>query len=509
MSEPTRPTLAEPLAKYLSQARWFAGKGRDWRVAGTTTLAWLREELPAVRIELVTVEYAEAGGGAGTTELYQVPLVHHETPVEALSPALVGQDDVTLGRRTWVYDALHDRSVTGLWLQGIAGEARVGPGHGAGHGAGHGEVRFSAAPDAEVVPAELSSRVVAGEQSNTSLVFGDVAILKVFRRLTPGLNPDIELHLALQRAASAHIAAPLGWVAASWPDPGQRSSPASPAALVEGSLALLQQFLRSGADGWELALASVRDLFGEADLHADEVGGDFAGESFRLGAATAEVHADLARTLPTGLVGPEELAARAAAMHRRLDRAAAEVPELASYAPDLRPAYDALSELAEPVPVQRVHGDLHLGQVLRTAEGWKLLDFEGEPARPLAERRALDSPLRDVAGMLRSFDYAARHLLTDGGPAEGSRDHQLGYRAAEWAERNRQAFCDGYEKAGNGAGLDPRSGAGAVLLRAFETDKAVYEVVYEAGNRPSWVRVPLAAVERLAGGGAPVRRRSG
>ena len=452
--------LAALLRDHLGHQRWFAGKGREWQLLATTTAGRLQDS-PEVTIELVSVGYS-----TGEVETYQVPLVRYDHEVEHLGHALVGQVD-----GSWVYEALPDKDVTGLWLAGVADERDAGA------------LRFRRDPSAEKVPEGLASIVVGAEQSNTSLVYGDQAILKVFRKVAPGVNPDIEVHSALASAGSIHIAEPLGWLEGTWHDPVLDAE-------VTGSLAMLQSFLPSATEGWEMAQTSVRDLFAEADLRADEVGGDFAAEAYRLGAATAEVHADLARTLPNGVFDAGALAAISTAMRGRLDRAADEVEALRPHTDALREAYDDLARLGHAVPVQRIHGDYHLGQVMRTLDGWRLLDFEGEPAKSLAERRALDSPVRDVAGMLRSFDYAARHQLAD-----HPHDPQREFRAAEWAERNRSAFCDGYAET---VGSDPRDEP--VLLRAYETDKAVYELVYESRNRPSWVTIPLAAIARLANG---------
>jgi maltokinase len=166
------------------------------------------------------------------------------------------------------------------------------------------------------------------------------------------------------------------------------------------------------------------------------------------------------------------------------------VPALGEFAEGLSRAFDALAAYDEPVPVQRIHGDYHLGQVLRTLDGWKLIDFEGEPAKSLIERRALDTSIKDIAGMLRSFDYAARSLLAD---HQG--DPQIAYRAAEWVERNQDAFCAGYAEV---AGSDPRDQD--VLLNAFLADKVIYETLYEARNRPNWLPIPLAAAAQLSAG---------
>jgi maltokinase len=442
--------LEDVLRAWLPTQRWYGGKGR----AVTAVRVEHEERLPGgedVRHTLLHVTDED-----GATDLYQVLLGRRSGEVEPrLKNAVVGDVD---GRV--LYDAVHDPAAVGSLLELLAEGRRLS--------------RMEFTPNGELDTA-LSPRVMGAEQSNTSVVYGEDYILKLFRRVQPGLNPDLEITRALAEAGSRHIAAPLGWIE------GQVAGETT-------TLALLQAFQRHATEGWAMATASVRDLFAEADLHADEVGGDFAAESERLGAATAEVHLLLREALPSAEADADESARTGQQLHARLDEALAVVPQLEPYAAPLREVYDRLAERTEPVPVQRVHGDYHLGQVLRTEHGWLLLDFEGEPARPLGERTALMSPLRDVAGMLRSYDYAARHLL-----AERGGDGQLAYRANEWAERNRQAFCDGYARA---AGADPRDEA--VLLRAFELDKAVYEVVYEARNRPGWLQIPLGSIERLA-----------
>jgi maltokinase len=445
------------VASWLPTQRWFAGKGRDATIS-VTALAELAAAFP-VTVWAARVEYADSG----EVDTYQVPLVLRPEPAANLDHVLLGTVDTDEGRR-WVYDALHDKEVTPAWLAGMRDDTV------------EGAVRFTRyAESGEDIPIDEPSLVLTGEQSNTSMVFGDVAIMKVFRRLHPGINPDIEIQAALSKLGARHIPRLLGAVEADLD--GEPSS-----------LAMLGEFMTTATDGWELAKTSVRDLMAEADLHAEEAGGDFAAEAERLGEAVAEVHADLATAFGTREASADELAERAGGMHARLARAVEVVPELADVAPALAAAYDAVRELGSSVTVQRIHGDLHLGQALRTVTRWVLIDFEGEPMAAMTSRRELDSPLRDVAGMLRSFEYAGHHRVIETGF-----DPQLSYRAAEWSTRNREAFLTGYA---TGSGADPR--AHAVLLRAFEADKAVYEAVYEARNRPNWLPIPLASLARLA-----------
>ncbi|HET7386096.1 MAG TPA: hypothetical protein VFJ19_05450 [Nocardioidaceae bacterium] len=499
------------LEEFLGSARWFGGKDRDFRVvdvrrAGTLGASPPTDEpveTPVVGIELVTVGYEE-----GASETYQVPLAYYDEPQERIAHAFVGAwEDPALGLgspQVVAYDALHDRAATALWLRAFASADTVG------------DLVFHRVPGHDL-DLETHSTLFSGEQSNSSVMFGEDSLMKLFRKLTPGRNPDIDVHHALTRAGSEHVAALYGWLELAPPEveepeveepeveerrseAGERLETSKPTAADPAQpyhLAMLQQFLRTASDGWDIALASVRDLFAEADLHAAEVGGDFAAEAERLGKATAEVHDALREAFPSGSWKGGELETLADWMRSRLDEAVQVVPELADHVSGLRATYDQVARLTGPVVVQRVHGDFHLGQTLRTVLGWKIVDFEGEPAKPLAERVRPDSVWRDVAGMLRSMDYAA-HAVEADVHADEEHHAQIAYRAAEWVERNQQAYLHGYVGASDLTVSGELSDRHRLLLRAYEADKAVYEAVYEARNRPSWLPIPLGAIARLA-----------
>jgi maltokinase len=482
----------QDLERFIGTARWFGGKGRPFRVTGVRRAGELGGDGPAQAVvELVSVTFDDSVGGV---ELYQVPLSLRREPEDRLEHAFVGRwDDLH------VYDAVHDREAMGLWLDAFGSAPTVGTAADAAIDAaadavvGHG-LLFHRSAD-EDLDLTAQAAMISAEQSNSSVVFGEQALMKVFRKVTQGVNPDIQVHDVLTRAGCDHVAALYGWLDVSGKAP-DGAGDTSDGSVIQ--LAMLQQFLRTASDGWQLARASVRNLFAEADLHADEVGGDFAGESARLGTALAETHAVLAEQFPTAHLGRAALQQIAAGMTARLDAAVAVLPDLAAYAEQLRPIFTAVAAL-DDLPVQRIHGDLHLGQTLRTVKGWKLVDFEGEPARPLADRLLPESVWRDVAGMLRSFDYAAQvvHREFDSDPrAESDVVEQRLHRADEWSERNRRAFVAAY------AGRDLTADE-LVLLAAFEADKAVYECVYEARNRPGWAMIPLSAVARLADGAPP------
>jgi maltokinase len=453
------------MTAYLAEARWFAGKGREYDVVDVQRVGSLPGP-PVVTIDIVTVEYAGEAGGEPTTERYQMPLSHYGEEQGRIGHAYVGPHvDEDLGE-VHSYDALHDREAMAVYLRTFAETPPDAP-------RPYGGVTFHRVGDYDLDTGSHST-LFRGEQSNSSVAFGDDSLMKVFRKVTPGRNPDIEIHRALTEADNANVAHLYGWIEAGQDD-----------------LAMLQQFLRTASDGWELALVSARNLFAEADLHADEVGGDFAGEAHRLGVAVSEVHERLREHFGTE---PYDGAAAAEAMGRRLAAAASSVPALAEHSEALEQVFARIGDAKGAA--QRVHGDLHLGQTLRTSKGWKLVDFEGEPAKPLSERQLPDSPWRDVAGMLRSFDYAAQSVVKDLYSTEepGS---QISYRATEWVERNRTAFLEGYVEGRIEEGGGPLSADEQALIDAYEADKAVYEVLYEARNRPTWLDIPLGAIERI------------
>ena len=438
----------------MVRQRWYATKSQTprIRIIGTVRLGVTGHDARCF-IHLVMDEAPEV------PVLYQVPVVVRAALVPG-SPALIGA-----AGGEYFYDGPHDPAFTAALLDAIGSE------------------RSLAGDDVSAVGTALGgsgrilrSRVLGGEQSNTSIVYDmeggplPFVIAKVFRVLHHGENPDVTTQAALTQGGS-HRAPPLvGYLTATWPDPGRDGGTAT------GHLGFAQEFLPGLDDAWRVA------------LRAAAVSESFADRAYDLGIATAEVHATLARVLSTMEPGRDDVEDALVSMRARLSVASKEVPGIAAFAESIATVYAAAASGDLP-RLQRIHGDLHLGQALLSPDrGWMLIDFEGEPLRPMDERSRPDSTLRDIAGMLRSFDYVA-----------GSLAHTDGTDARDWASEARRSYVDGYIAS---SGFDVR--AHRLLLDAFELDKAVYEAVYESRSRPTWVGIPLAAIERLVARSAPM-----
>ncbi|HEX5869860.1 MAG TPA: hypothetical protein VFY65_05585, partial [Longimicrobium sp.] len=377
-------------------------------------------------------------------------------------------------------------------------------------------------------------RMIGAEQSNTSIVFGDALVMKIYRKLEAGINPDLEVtRFLVERAGFRSVPALAGWL-------DYTSADGEPHAVAG-----VYEFVPNGGDAWSVALKALDRFLSAASRSAAEpdtlngqeamrrMAGDFFPAVARLGETTARMHLALASVDDDPAFAPEPVGEddvqRAiegfrqqvdTVMHdlgRQLEaipgsfNAAVREPlrEVVRAAPDLRHLAEDLRALSGETVKVRIHGDYHLGQVLRANQNaldgseWYVLDFEGEPAKPLAARRSKQTVLRDVAGMLRSFNYAVRVAMSEYRTDDLRVRMSLDRWAAAWEREARTLFLDAYVQAAQGSPIIPKDPD--VLARAlavFELEKAVYEMGYEMNNRPDWLWVPVEGIRAILGGRA-------
>ena len=427
--------LVDLLRSWLPGRRWFAAKDLAIREARILS----RWPVPGVDDALhVIVGVQSAAGG---WQVYQTPVALREGPPDAV---------IGVTRAGTAIDALYDEQVVSALLDRCGKAAHLDP------------ATTPAAPETQWLrtqPTSAGHRVLSGEQSNTSVVIGEATLVKFFRILTPGINPDVEVHAELSELGSTAVAGIRGWINGGWSAPSGES--------VHGHLAMISEFFPDARDGWVLARQHAAD------------GVAFDSQAEALGRATARVHDELASVFPTAVIEAADVAGLADRLQRRLSAAGEVVAELAPLLPRLQARIARIREIPQ-LTVQRVHGDLHLAQVVHTSGGWRVLDFEGEPGGDLASRRVLEHRSRDIAGMMRSFAYAAWQ-------PDGDRS-----RAAAWTQGCATAFRSGYRQEAGLAAID------GPLLDAYLIDKAAYEAMYEQRNRPDWLEIPMTGLRDLA-----------
>jgi trehalose synthase-fused probable maltokinase len=442
------------LADWLLTRRWFGSKARDIAQLNILDVIVIHSGPPALAAALV-----EARFPGGTHDVYQLLLGLRAEGFEGSAIDEVGG--------MTVYDAFADPAACELLGGLLRDGAEV-----------HGEqarVEFHWLEGVEPPRPGAQARPIGAEQSNTSIVFDDALVMKAYRRVEAGDNPELELLRFLSDRGFPNIAPLGGW----YQYEGE---------LMDATFGVVQRFLPGARDGWELAL--------------DELGADperFVPRLRDLGVVIGRMHTVLASDPTDPAFAPEEpsdesLALLTATIDEEIERVWVELPDLEALEPiagrgaEVRDRLQLLSHIGARGKLIRHHGDLHLGQTMLARGGdWIVLDFEGEPARPLLERRRKRSPLRDVAGMLRSFAYAA-----------SASDVQRGRPAPEgWEDRARDAFLDGYLEAVDPVLLPPGESPTRTLLTIFELEKAVYELRYELNNRPEWVGIPVAGIVRL------------
>jgi trehalose synthase-fused probable maltokinase len=432
------------LIDYVTRQRWYGAKSRTVSHAGVLDAVTIRQAEPQLTLTLVEMRF-----DTGAHEIYQLLFSAGEgdVPFDALAA------DPGIARE--IVSAMR----TGLQLQGAEGVAE-----------------FSPADDFSALGQELGpARLVCSEQSNSSVVFDDALILKVFRRLEPGINPELEMLRFLTEQGFRNIPALGGWYSYS-------------GGPLTATLGLLQEYVAGAIGGWELALGEIASA---PESFLDRLG--------RLGVVTARMHTALGADQNDPAFAPEEpsvesLGLLTATVDEEIARVFLSLPEdderlapILGRGEEVREQLRLLTHAGSSGRVIRTHGDYHLGQTLWKSNDWIILDFEGEPARMLVERRRKRSPLRDVAGMLRSFAYAAT-------AAELRRDAEI---AEDWEERARERFLESYLETVDATLLPPGDAAVDRMLAVFELEKAVYELRYELDNRPDWVGIPVAGIERL------------
>jgi maltokinase len=464
MTEPIQSSLPpqierldlDSIAAWLEQQRWYASKSRHitgLEIEECIALA----EAPPLLLALVATRFA-----SGNHELYQLPLM-------LLAPAQVGgRPAVAVAEDLVAVDAVADPELLRDLMRAIDAEQT--------RETDAGTFTFHGIESAGPLPLERPARPMGVEQSNSSIVFGDETVLKVFRRLEPGINPELELLQFLTRRNFANIAPLQGWY-------DYEGRP------VSTTLGIAQRFFPDAVGGWELALDQI---VSDPDGFLAELGG--------LGAVTAQLHNCLASDPADPAFVPEEPSAESmslltATIDEDIERIFIRLPDDERVAPiagrgqDVREQISLRAQTAAGGRAIRTHGDYHLGQTLHRAgtNGWVIIDFEGEPARPLFERRQKRSPLRDVAGMLRSFAYAtSATAIMRGSPAP-----------ADFEGRARTVFLEHYFSTIEPALLPSGDAAIWNVLSIFELEKAIYELQYELDNRPDWLPIPVAGIARL------------
>ncbi|HET7093203.1 MAG TPA: hypothetical protein VFI22_06995, partial [Thermomicrobiales bacterium] len=462
--------LAAALAARLPGERWFGDKGRPLAAVALDDIAAAVAD-PSIALEIVRVRFV-----AGDDARDLLPIAFAESaggppgvllPSAGDAPAIV--DALALPRfPAWLLDRIAEQTdLTG----------------------GRGRVRWDAFPDSLACLARARTApaaVLTAEQSNSSVRYGDALIVKLFRRLRDGFNPDIEIGRFLRRDTGfRHVPPPVA-AAAYLPHGG-------------GHLAIAfgQAFVPNAGDGWTWTLTQIAEMLAIPGADGRRAAIErYATAAATLGRRTAELHRALASRPDDPAFAPEpltpaRLSAWEAELRRRLDGALTDLaadsalpPSITALLPPLLAAQPTLAARAAGFAAEagdvaiRVHGDFHLGQVLRTGDDWTILDFEGEPARPLAERRAKTSALKDVAGMLRSFAYAQGAALLADPAADPARAAALG----AWEAASRLAFLGGYRAAIATAPAAIVPADAAAFRRAcdaWELDKAVYEIAYE------------------------------